>query len=82
MIRARTKILVSLGDCAVTGNVPSMRNAFGVDAVLRRAYLENATLDAQIPREVVPALLPQRPAGARGGPGGRLRPRLPALGRH
>ena len=28
-IRARTKILVSLGDCAVTGNVPAMRNHFG-----------------------------------------------------
>ena len=55
-IRARTKILVSLGDCAVTGNVPAMRNQFGADAVLRRAYLENATLDPQMPREVVPAL--------------------------
>jgi NAD-reducing hydrogenase small subunit len=35
-----------------------MRNEFGADAVLRRGYLENATLDAQIPREVIPALLP------------------------
>ena len=57
-IRARTKLLISLGDCAVTGNVPAMRNNFGADAVLRRAYLENYTLDAQIPREVIPALLP------------------------
>ena len=39
----RTQILVSLGDCAVTGNVPAMRNPFGADAVLKRAYLENAT---------------------------------------
>jgi NAD-reducing hydrogenase small subunit len=57
-IRARTKILVSLGDCAVTGNVPAMRNKFGAQAVLKRAYLENATLDAQIPREIIPRLLP------------------------
>ena len=57
-VRSRTKLLVSLGDCAVTGNVPAMRNNFGADAVLRRAYLENDTLDAQIPREVIPALLP------------------------
>jgi NAD-reducing hydrogenase small subunit len=57
LIRSRTKILVSLGDCAVTGNVPAMRNAFGANAVLRRAYIENATLDAQIPREIIPALL-------------------------
>jgi NAD-reducing hydrogenase small subunit len=55
-VRARTKILVSLGDCAVTGNVPAMRNKFGADAVLRRAYLENATLDPQMPREVIPPL--------------------------
>jgi len=58
VVRARTGILVSLGDCAVTGNVPAMRNRFGAGAVLRRAYLENETLDAQIPRQVVPELLP------------------------
>jgi len=57
-VRARTRLLVSLGDCAVTGNVPAMRNAFGADAVLRRAYLENAALDPQIPREIIPRLLP------------------------
>ena len=56
-VRSRTKILVSLGDCAVTGNVPAMRNKFGADAVLRRAYLENASLDPQIPREAIPPLL-------------------------
>jgi len=44
MIRERTKTLVSLGDCAVTGNVPSMRNAFPVESILRRAYEENATI--------------------------------------
>jgi NAD-reducing hydrogenase small subunit len=57
-IRARTKLLVSLGDCAITGNVPAMRNNFGADAVLRRAYLENVASDPQIPREIIPALLP------------------------
>jgi NAD-reducing hydrogenase small subunit len=56
LVRAHTRILVSLGDCAVTGNVPAMRNRFGADAVLRRAYLENVTLDPQMPREVVPPL--------------------------
>lgn len=59
LIRARTKILVSLGDCAVTANVPSMRNPFGVDAVLQRAYIENASLQAQIPRQELPLLLPR-----------------------
>jgi NAD-reducing hydrogenase small subunit len=58
LVRDRTKVLVSLGDCAVTGNVSAMRNKFGANAVLKRAYLENGTLDAQIPRSIVPALLP------------------------
>jgi NAD-reducing hydrogenase small subunit len=58
MVRSRSKILVSLGDCAITGNVPAMRNKFGSDAVLRRAYLENVTSDPLIPRDIIPALLP------------------------
>jgi NAD-reducing hydrogenase small subunit len=57
LVRARTRILVTLGDCAVTGNVSAMRNNFGANAVLKRAYLDNATLDAQIPRQVIPPLL-------------------------
>ncbi|GIV15322.1 MAG: oxidoreductase [Armatimonadota bacterium] len=57
MVRERTKILVAFGDCAVTGNVPSMRNPFGAKATLQRAYLENVTLHPQVPREAIPALL-------------------------
>jgi NAD-reducing hydrogenase small subunit len=56
-VRQRTRILVSLGDCAVTSNVPGMRNPFGPQAALQRAYVENATLGAQVPSETVPALL-------------------------
>ncbi len=56
-VRARTRVLVSLGDCAVTANVPGMRNPFGPGPVLERAYLENVTLNAQIPHGAVPALL-------------------------
>jgi NAD-reducing hydrogenase small subunit len=59
MIRERTKTLVSLGDCAVTGNVPSMRNAFGVDAIMDRAYRENAATQRQTPTQGVPYLLPR-----------------------
>jgi len=57
-IRARTRILVSFGDCAVTSNVPGMRNPIGPGPLLQRAYLENATLNPQLPSEVVPRLLP------------------------
>jgi NAD-reducing hydrogenase small subunit len=57
MIRKRTDFLISLGDCAVTANVPAMRNQFKVDDVLRRAYVENATHNAQIPTIGTPHLL-------------------------
>ncbi len=57
-IRQRSKFLVALGDCAVTSNVPSMRNRFKVEDVLHRAYIENAQLHQQIPSEVIPPLLP------------------------
>jgi NAD-reducing hydrogenase small subunit len=57
-VRARTKILVSLGDCAVTANVPAMRNPFGTKSVYDRAFCENVTLDPGIPDQVVPRLLP------------------------
>ena len=52
--RERTKILISMGDCAVTGNVTGLRNAFNdnVAAVLNRAYIETADVQPQIPTEV------------------------------
>lgn len=57
-VRERTKILISLGDCAVTGNVPALRNAWSDSArlVLERAYVENADVQKQIPTDV-PELL-------------------------
>ncbi len=58
LVRARTKVLVSLGDCAVTGNVPAMRNPFGVQAVLDRAYLESTLVHPAVPSQIVPRLLP------------------------
>ncbi|MGN6367733.1 MAG: NADP oxidoreductase [Phycisphaerae bacterium] len=43
LIRARSKFVVSFGDCATTGNVPAMRNAYEVEQLFRRAYVENGT---------------------------------------
>ncbi|HEX2621742.1 MAG TPA: hypothetical protein VHL11_16405 [Phototrophicaceae bacterium] len=57
-IREHTHLLISLGDCAVTGNVPSLRNSIGAESVLRRAYLDPALLNPQLPDQVVPRLLP------------------------
>ncbi len=46
MVRERSKVLVAFGDCAVTTNVPGMRNALPGDAtkpLFDRAYGENVT---------------------------------------
>src|SRR2546430_9675116 len=58
LVRERTKVLVSLGDCAVTANVPAMRNPFLTQTVYDRAYRENVTFDPGIPDQIVPRLLP------------------------
>jgi NAD-reducing hydrogenase small subunit len=58
-IRARTATLVSFGDCAVTTNVPGMRNPIGPEPLLRRAYQENVSHNPGVPDQVVPALLPK-----------------------
>ncbi len=59
-IRERSKILVSFGDCAVTGNVTALRNPLGsAEPVLQRCYIETADIHGQIPQEpgIVPPLL-------------------------
>jgi len=56
-IRKRTRLLVALGDCAVTGNVPAMRNSVPVKKLLESVYSGNGQPGAQVPTENVPALL-------------------------
>lgn len=58
-IRENTKVLAAFGDCAVTGNVTAMRNFFGVDEVLNRAYRETAAQVIGVPtgNAVMPTLL-------------------------
>lgn len=57
--RNNTKILVSLGDCAVTGNVTALRNAkpHRAEGVLKRAYVETVDVHPQFPSQV-PKLIP------------------------
>lgn len=60
-IRARSKIVVSFGDCAVTGNVTSLRNMLPVEDLLTAVYREGP---GQIPRggeadRIIPQLLPR-----------------------
>jgi NAD-reducing hydrogenase small subunit len=59
LIRARSRMLVAFGDCAVTGNVTACRNVFSdKEVVLRRSYVELATLNASIATEagIIPPL--------------------------
>jgi NAD-reducing hydrogenase small subunit len=58
-IRQRTNVLVALGDCAVTGNVPAMRNSVPVSKLLQRIYVEGADEAKVIPSHGIPALLKQ-----------------------
>ena len=56
-IRQRTHLLISLGDCAITSNVPSMRNSVPVSKLLQRVYVEGADEGKMIPSDGVPALM-------------------------
>lgn len=58
-MRARSKVLIALGDCAVTGNVPGMRNLVGREAALNRAYIDLPTAQPQVPNEIVTKLVKQ-----------------------
>jgi NAD-reducing hydrogenase small subunit len=55
-IRANTSVVVALGDCAVTSNVPSMRNVIAVSSLLERVYLQNTEGSRQLPTVNVPGL--------------------------
>jgi len=57
LIRKNSRVVVSLGDCAVTGNIPSMRTLFPLAQVMERVYVENATVNRHVPSKVVPRLL-------------------------
>jgi NAD-reducing hydrogenase small subunit len=58
LVRERTKTLIAFGDCAVTSNVPGMRNPIGLAPLFERAYIENVDINPMIPNRIVPQLLP------------------------
>ena len=55
--RARSKVVVALGDCAVTSNVPSMRNGIPARKLLERVYVEGVDEKPGVPADGVPPLL-------------------------
>jgi len=50
-IRRNSRIVVSFGDCAVSGNVTALRNRVTNEELLHRSYVELADVTPQIPRE-------------------------------
>ena len=81
-IRERSRILVSLGDCAVTANVPSMRNRFSVGSgrasCLHRERTTQSTSSARGDTTTAAEIAP----GPRVRKGGCLRAWMPAVGRN
>jgi NAD-reducing hydrogenase small subunit len=65
ILRQRTRVVVSFGDCAISANVPGLRNLLlatpggSAAAVLQRGYVELAEPGSQPPAEegIVPPLL-------------------------
>jgi NAD-reducing hydrogenase small subunit len=60
-IRANSRLVVSFGDCAITGNVTSLRNRLGPDDLLTALYQEGpgkAPRDGN-PDRIIPVLLPK-----------------------
>jgi NAD-reducing hydrogenase small subunit len=63
-MRARCKVLIALGDCAITGNIPALRNQFKLDDVVARGFVETeSTQIGEMPGNdgdgAVPKLLPR-----------------------
>ena len=61
-MRERCKVLIAVGDCAVTGGICTMRNFFDVEDVLKRGYVETESTDEgqEVPRsEEIAKLYPQ-----------------------
>jgi NAD-reducing hydrogenase small subunit len=58
-IRDNSKLLLALGDCAITGNISAMKNLYGTEEILRRGYFELMDENSKndYPKEIVPSLL-------------------------
>jgi len=56
-VRENTRLLVALGDCAVTSNVPAMRNSIPVKKLLERVYVQGVDDKPRVPTDGVPPLL-------------------------
>lgn len=58
-IRKKSKLILALGDCAITGNVSALKNLFGSDAILEKGYFDLVDFNesGKYPNKIVPKLL-------------------------
>lgn len=56
LARQRSRLLIALGDCAVTGNIPAMRNVLGAREMLQVVYIDRQPPGGQIPATDLPLL--------------------------
>ncbi len=62
-LRARSKLLIEIGACAIYGGIPALRNRFPLDACFREAYGERAPDSTELPR-ILETVRPLREAVA------------------
>ena len=51
--RKNCKILISLGECAIMGGLPAMRNGLSIKDCLQEAYLDGPTVDTNT-KKIIP----------------------------
>lgn len=51
--RKNCKILISLGECAIMGGLPAMRNGLSIKECLEEAYLDGPTVDTNT-KKIIP----------------------------
>ena len=51
--RKNCKILISLGECAIMGGLPAMRNGLTIKSCLEEAYLDGPTVDTNT-KKIIP----------------------------
>jgi NAD-reducing hydrogenase small subunit len=60
VIRQKSKVLIALGDCAITGNVARLRNCFPTADVFNRSYVEaESNVPGKVPSKVVHQIIPK-----------------------
>jgi NAD-reducing hydrogenase small subunit len=57
LVRRNSATLIAMGDCAVTGNIPALRNSSGAGEMLHRVYGSEDREDPPFPSSDLPTVL-------------------------